>query len=246
MKIELETIPVWDGVRSNSECFLCDLIEEAQKYAISFYLGNSVMNPETRVLVNEHGFCPEHFQMLVQANKPQALSLMTDTYISTTREKLKLGFESILKAKPGRKTNLAITNLGDLMKERETGCLICSSMESRLVRYCFTIAFLWNQDPEFRRALAQSKGFCLHHYQRLLQISSEALTGSAQTEFVKALTELEMANLERISKDVWWMTQKYKSENHDESWDGCEDAHSRGVNKLVGRVRVIDPSLASQ
>jgi hypothetical protein len=241
MKIELETIPVWDGVVSGSECFVCDLMQEAENYAISFYLGNSVMNPESRVKVNEHGFCPSHFQMLLSANKPQGIALMTDTYLATSREKLEKNFKALLEAKPGRKTQSAIASFSNQLGKREEGCLVCTSMQGRLVRYCFTIAYLWNQDPEFKKALAKSKGFCLHHYQKLLQISSEALSGSSQSEFVKALTELELANLDRIGKDVYWMTQKYKSENYEESWKGCEDAHKRGVDKITGKNRVIDP-----
>lgn len=31
MKLELETIPVWDGVASKSECYICDLMAEAQR-----------------------------------------------------------------------------------------------------------------------------------------------------------------------------------------------------------------------
>jgi hypothetical protein len=241
MKIELETIPVWDGLRSGSECFVCDLMGEAEKYAISYYLGNSVMNPETRVKVNEHGFCPSHYQMLLSANKPQGLALMTDTYLAATQEKLKKSFNALLEAKPGRKTQTAIANFSTQLNKREEGCLICTSMQGRLIRYCFTIAYLWNQDAEFKQALAKGKGFCLHHFQKLLEVSSEALSGSSQAEFVKAITELELANLNRIGKDVWWMTQKYKSENYDASWNGCEDAHKRGVDKITGKSRVIDP-----
>ena len=241
MKIELETIPVWDGVKSGSECFVCDLMEESEKYAISFYLGNSVMNPETRVKVNEHGFCPTHYQMLLSANKPQGLALMTDTYLSTTLEKFEKSFGALLGAKPGRKLQAAIADFSSQLEKREQGCLVCTSMQDRLVRYCFTIAYLWNQDPEFKDALSKGKGFCLHHFQNVLEISPKVLSGSSHAEFVKAITELERANLDRIKQDVWWMTQKYKSENYEESWKGCEDAHRRGVNKITGKSRVIDP-----
>ncbi len=48
MKIQLETIPVWDGLNSGSECYICDLMKEAEEDALTFYLGPSVMNPETR------------------------------------------------------------------------------------------------------------------------------------------------------------------------------------------------------
>jgi len=60
-------------------------------------------------------------------------------------------------------------------------------------------------------------------------------------QFVHDLTQTEVLNLDRIANDVHWMTQKYKSENMDKPWNGCEDAHKRGVDKMTGRHRVIDP-----
>lgn len=241
MKIQLETIPVWDGIKSNSECYICDLMGEAQRYAISFYLGSSVMNPETRVRVNEHGFCYKHSQMLVTAQNSQGVALMADTYLAMSREKFEHSFNELLGAKSARQAKKAIEHFSEDLKKREKGCLICTSMQHRLLRYYYTTAYLWGEDHSFREALSESKGFCLHHFQGLLQQSQKALSSAVQPEFVRALTQLELTNLDRIAKDVSWMTQKYKSENMDKPWNGCEDAHKRGVNKMTGRSRVIDP-----
>lgn len=241
MKIQLETIPVWDGIKSNSECYICDLMAEAQHDAISFYLGSSVMNPETRVRVNEHGFCYKHAQMLVAANKSQGVALMIDTYLAKSREKFESSFNELLGAKSPRLAKKAIEHFSEGLERRESGCLVCTSMQDRLVRYYYTTAYLWGEDKEFREAFSESKGFCLHHFQGLLQHSKKALSPSVQPEFVRALTQLELTNLDRIAKDVHWMTQKYKSENMDKDWLGCEDAHKRGMNKMTGRSRVIDP-----
>ena len=41
-KYQLETIPVWDGIRSGSECFICDLMKQAEDDSLRFYLGASV------------------------------------------------------------------------------------------------------------------------------------------------------------------------------------------------------------
>lgn len=241
MKYELETIPVWDGVKSGCECFLCELMKQAEDHSIGFYLGSSVMNPETRVRVNDYGFCPEHFTKLAEAGKPQALALMCDTYLAKSREKLAGSFADITKAKPGRKLESAIQGFASSLEARESGCLICTQMKGRLDRYCFTTAYLWNQDQEFRQALAESKGFCLHHLEALLKMSGEALDAEARARFCKAMIELTERNLDRIAADVLWMTQKYKSENMDKPWNGCEDAQKRAVFKMIGQGRVIDP-----
>lgn len=241
MKIELETIPVWDGLNSHSECFICDLMGEAQKDAINFYLGNSVMNPETRVKVNEHGFCTKHWQMLSAANKAQSVALMSDTYLATTRTKAEGAINALLGAKNPRQAKKAVLAFCGVLEKREQGCLVCTAMEERLKRYLYTTCYLWGDDPSFREALAEGKGFCLHHFQLLLETASEVLSSSLYVDFVHALTRAEVENLDRTAKDVYWMTQKYKSENMDKSWNGCEDAHKRGVDKMTGKHRVTDP-----
>lgn len=241
MKYELETIPVWDGVKSDCECFLCELMKQAEEHSVNFYLGSSVMNPETRLRVNEHGFCPEHFEKLAEAGKPQSLALMCDTYLARSREKLAGSFKAITQAKPGRKLEAAVQGFSTGLQARESGCLICTQMKGRLDRYCFTTAYLWNQDQEFRQALADSKGVCLHHLDALLRMSAEALDASARAEFCRAMIELTEKNLDRVAADVLWMTQKYKSENIDKPWNGCEDAQKRAVFKMIGQGRVIDP-----
>ena len=241
MKLELETIPVWDGVASKSECYVCDLMAEAQKDALSFYLGNSVMNPETRVKVNESGFCTKHWQLLTAANKPQGIALMTDTYLGMTRTKFEKSINSLLGTKNSRQARKAIQSLKADMERREKGCLVCSAMQQRLDRYLFTTCYLWGEDSSFRSALQEGKGFCLHHFQLLLETAPAVLSGSLLAQFVHDLTQTEVLNLDRIANDVHWMTQKYKSENMDKPWNGCEDAHKRGVDKMTGRHRVIDP-----
>ncbi len=241
MKIELETIPVWDALHKEGECFICDLMAMAQKDALSFYLGNSVMNPETRVKVNEHGFCSKHWQLLVSANKPQGVALMADTYLARTREKSDAALKVLMKVTRARQAKKAVQAFNEIIDEREKGCLVCSAMEERLKRYLYTTCYLWGEDPSFREELSKSKGFCLHHFQLLLETAQRALSSSQYPSFVQAVSELEVSNLDRIAKDIYWMTQKYKSENADKPWNGCEDAHRRGVDKITGRRRVIDP-----
>ena len=233
MKIQLETIPVWDGIRSGSECYLCDLRNQAQSDSIRFYLGPSVMNPETRVEINANGFCNVHFAQLAEANKPQGLGLVADTYLATLREELKDSMDALLHVKGGRKTDKAVSMFTRSLQKRKPHCLICEQIENREMRYLHTTAYLFGQDPDFRKALARSKGFCLMHYQRLLEISKEVLDDTVRREFISILTEVEMSNLQRLQEQVLWMTQKYKSENFDKPWNDCEDAQKRVVSKLI-------------
>ena len=159
-KYQLETIPVWDGIRSGSECFICDLMKQAENDNLEFFLGSSVMNPETRVRVNATGFCTEHTAMLVESGHPNSMAVMWETHLERTRDDLRKVFRELESPRNLKKT---IAGLNGILGQREHGCLICQRMRDRLDRYCFTIPYLWGQDPEFRKAFEQSKGFCLHH-----------------------------------------------------------------------------------
>lgn len=241
IKYKLETIPVWDALEKNDECFLCSLMKESEKHSIDFYLGSSVMNPETRVEINENGFCHHHFQMLSDANKAQGLALICDTYLSQSCEKLKKSFDSLLKINSGRKANIAVKQFSIDLGKREKGCLVCTQMQKRLDRYIYTIIYMANGEKEFREALSESKGFCLHHFNEIINKANDVLGLKDGSDFIKYLTEIELKNLDRIAEDVLWLTQKYKSENKDKPFNGCEDAHKRTVSKMVGNFRVIDP-----
>lgn len=242
MKIELETIPVWDGIRSDSECFLCDLMHQAETDAISYYLGSSVMHPETRVKVNRTGFCPHHWHALAAAGKPQSLALIGHTYIQETRKELESVIARVQKAKPGKKSAVAVGQLVQSVHEREEGCLICTDMKSRLVRYGQTTVHLWREDLDFRREFSMGKGVCLHHMEALSEAAEHVLDAKTGHLFMIELTQLVQENLKRLEDDVWWMTQKYKAEHTTSPWNGCEDAHKRLVRKLMGDGRIVSDS----
>ena len=241
VQLQLETIPVWDGVKEGSECFICSLMKKAEEDGVRYYLSSAVMTPEVRVETNTHGFCTHHLSMLAEAGKPQPLALVMDTYYEESRKILAPIAERIASSPNARKTMKLVHAFFDAAGERERGCLICSRMEERLVRYCYTVASLWRDDQDFRAALEESKGFCLHHARSLLETAPEALSGDDLAEYARFIISLTMRNLDRVQHDDWWMTQKYKSENRDKPWNGCEDAQKRAVYKLTGEGRVIDP-----
>ena len=67
MKYHLDTIPVWDAYHEESECPFCILKDNSEKAYVDSFLGGSVMEPDTRIEVNDTGFCPHHNELLYQA-----------------------------------------------------------------------------------------------------------------------------------------------------------------------------------
>ena len=239
VKIELETIPVWDGLNSDSECFICDLMKVAKEDALNYYLGAAIMVPEIRVEINRKGFCPTHFKALADKNKAQSLSLVLDTYMSESKGELYPLLDRIAEAGNARKAMKLFGSLGDYTKKREQGCLVCDYMNNRLIRYVRTVSALYRDDSEFAKALEKSKGFCLHHTIELAKAAPEELSGEQLKNFLHLLSTLSKDNLERCQRDDVYLSQKYKSENRGKPWNGCEDAHKRCVKKLFGEGRIL-------
>ena len=63
----IDTMPVWDAYKSDAECPLCELKKRAETASISYFLGESVMEPSQRIEVNQKGFCAQHFKQLYDA-----------------------------------------------------------------------------------------------------------------------------------------------------------------------------------
>lgn len=248
MKYQLETIPVWDAYAEKTECPLCLLRDRAERHYVEFFLGNSVMVPETRVEVNKRGFCPTHFRLLFQGGNKLGLALMVHTHMAELLGKLEKQQQALLKqsgrlASAGRlerafrgSPELAakLGALSNLITEQQQECMICTRIESTLRRYAFTILHLWRKDPEFRETLEASKGFCLTHLVLMSRMAEEVLSRSRLAEWLRTVLPLQQENLHRLHEQVHRFTQKFDYRSDDLPWEGSRDALSRALQKLTG------------
>ncbi len=237
MKYQLETIPVWDAFREDSECPFCLLKNKAEQRYLDYYLGNSAMNPETRVELNKTGFCPEHFSMLLKKRSPQHLGLITHTHMQDWRSDLDKRFPSSGGRSLFSRKESAVSAYAAHVEERNRVCLICDRIEQTINRYLFTACWLWKKDEEnFRNFMAESKGFCQPHEARLLQMAEESLKASGMDAFLVEVGELQRRNFIRLEEELHRFTQMFKAENSSRDWGTAEDAHYRVIQKLSGRM----------
>ncbi|MGI6439524.1 MAG: DUF6062 family protein [Sphaerochaetaceae bacterium] len=235
MKLELQTIPVWDAVQQESECHICHLMKQAEQDCTNYYLGSSVMNPSTRVNVNQRGFCHHHWHSLLEIKNTQGLSLIEHTHLGEMQEYLTSSLNTLIED-PLRKKGIA--HLTKKIQQRTKGCLICSDMNQRLIRYLYTTVVLYEQDETFKEALSLSKGVCLYHLPQLLEAAELYLSKSVKKDFISTLSQLTHTHLKRLEQELWWMTQKFKSENKEKGWNNSEDVHRRYIQKLTGEGRL--------
>ena len=81
MKYHIDTIPVWDAIKLDGECFLCALKRKTEIGEVEHYLGASVMEPDTRIQVNKKGFCCNHQRMLYALDNRLGHALMLESHL---------------------------------------------------------------------------------------------------------------------------------------------------------------------
>ena len=205
MKYTLDTLPVLDAYRENSECPLCRLRIACEDQYVDSMLGAAYMEPDCRVKTNEVGFCPRHFQLMFERRNRLGLALMTHTHLQQVERDLK----TILESGGGSKGLLASLRGGKSedsraakIRERLSGCVICEQLDGALNRYAYTIAQLYGTNAEFKQMLDASKGFCLPHLALVLDMAQKTLPAAQADAFSKAVAAVELPNLKRLSDEL--------------------------------------------
>lgn len=247
MRYHIDTIPVWDAIKLDGECFLCALRRKVELGEAERYLGASVMEPDTRIQVNEKGFCRAHHAMLFTMSNRLGHALMLESHVDRTRERFKKVAEEAKQAaeqlsnasmlerlKKGAQAKKELEAAADKLRGMVDTCIMCDSIEENMMRYVYTLFHLYQNDTEFRRRFQESKGVCLDHAAMLLKTAPECLKAKEVSEFVDTLVKLENENLDRIREDIGWFIKKFDYRFLNEPWKNAQDAVPRTVNKLRG------------
>lgn len=237
VKYQLETIPVHDAWESDAPCPLCALMQQAEQRHVEYFLGNSVMNPETRVLVNKTGFCPDHFPMLREAGHAHHLGLIGHTHLQSVRSAISGDIRSMNNSGTVKSAAAFVSRVRKITDE----CLVCRSLARDLKRYCYTAVVIFKDDDEFRLLFGKSRGPCLVHSADLAEMASDVLKRKDLHEFLTSLASHIDSNLDILEADILRFTQKFDAVNDKMDWGSARDAHARTVQVLSGKtVRLAD------
>ena len=248
MRYHIDTIPVWDAVKLEGECPLCALRRRNELIDVDRFLGASVMEPDTRIQVNDKGFCAHH-QVLLYAQKNRlGHALMMHTHLKETMKKLEPLMDSAQAAAGKSSATPALKrwvkgkgegaadlkDAADKIRRLSTTCILCDTIEEHTRRYAYTLLHLYKTDSSFRRAFAASKGVCLPDMAMLLDMAEEALSGQELADFVKDLRTAMENSLTKMEKDLEGFTLKFDYRNADKPWGDSRGSLERTVNKLQG------------
>ena len=248
MRYHIDTIPVWDAMKLDGECLLCALRRKTELGEAERYLGASVMEPDTRVQVNEKGFCRHHHAMLFGMSNRLGHALMLESHMIETRKKAEqickkldnaagtlkgIGLAGRLGGK-ARGADAAVQESIAQLREMADSCLMCETIEENMERYLHTFLHLYKNDSDFRSRFSSGKGLCLPHTAQLLEAARGELNPAELGELVSVVTRLQRENLDRIQGEISWFIKKFDYRFEKESWGNSKDAVERTVNKLRG------------
>lgn len=180
MKEVIETTPVIQAFESGDECPFCYLERWAEQRAINYVIGPcaSYMEPDVRAITDSLGFCGAHLKKLYDYGNALGNALMMQTHmVELNRELTKelAGFSAPGKRKLFSKPDAP--SLLNWLRSRNHSCYLCSRLDASMHRYYVTFYALL-KDPEFRKLVEGSKGFCMRHFEKLLELAAEHLPNS--------------------------------------------------------------------
>ena len=249
MRYHIDTIALWDVLKAGDECPLCLLRRKTEHQMADRYLGASVMEPDTRIRVNEKGFCPSHQRMLFDRQNRLGHALMMLSHLQELRKRLPDALSQTAPTpSPGLLARLSGRNRREAPPENGVlalaqGCVMCDHLHMTMDQYGHALLHLWKTDQRFRDLFAHSKGLCLVDTGTLLALSGEVLSGQQKEEFCRQAAKLLQENLERLEEELNWFTRKFDYRNAEAPWGNSRDALERTANKLRGWCIGKDPGL---
>ena len=240
MREKIDTIPLNDAFDSGDECPFCYLERQSEQRAIKYTIGPgaSYMEPEIRAITDREGFCRHHLKMMQNYGNALGCALILQTYYTGLLMELEEKLEDYeLPPKKGllrrKSADRGDNPMLTWMQEKQSSCFVCNQMTESMQRY-FATFFAMLKDPEFRRKVESSKGFCMHHFRILLEESANCLPNGQWEWFRETIPALMQENLLRVKGDLDRFVMKNDYRNAALPWENAMDAVSRGMQKLQG------------
>ncbi|WP_010166370.1 DUF6062 family protein [Candidatus Epulonipiscium viviparus] len=239
MKETIYTIPLTEAFEAKTECPFCVIHNKLEQEAISFTLGNSYMQSDFRDITNKTGFCGHHYKMLYDYGNRLGLGLILSTHYKSLYNSLDklLNKNALPKStfiEKLRGIQPQATTINEAIDLSINSCFICNKMEADMVRYISTFFYLYTSSSDFQQIFSQSQGFCLLHFNEVLQQAPRYLNDKQKEEFYVQSKQMLLKSIERIQGEIEWFVDKNDYANADKPWKNSKDAISRGIQKIAG------------
>ncbi|MBQ7058475.1 MAG: hypothetical protein IJM83_04120 [Firmicutes bacterium] len=238
MKEEIYTIPVMDGLNTNSECPFCAMEKTLEDKTIAYVLSPAYMEEDVRGETNAQGFCKNHIRRLYQEGNSLGLGLMLHSQLKYQHDELDKLITSLDPSGRSSKKLFAKKSTDDASPAESyrrgyiVSCYVCGRIRTTFDRYLEAFFMLYKKDPSVQQKLKEGKGFCFDHFLQLYETAGKHLKGDQLTEFRSMIIGSMDENLKRVEDDLEWFTQKFDYRYAKEPWKNSKDALPRTILKL--------------
>lgn len=238
MKERIYTIPINDAFDKDCECPVCEFEREEEKKIIDYTVGASMMEPDSREITNEKGFCKNHYMKIISTPNKLSAALINETHIEKILDDLKNFNDNLCENKKtlfkkNTPATLQIQNSANHFEKLGSSCAVCDRLNATMTRFAENILFLCKTDEGFRKKFFSGKGFCIKHFALLLKLAPNEFKNNELYDFTKKLYNLEIENISRVLGDVKWFVKKFDYRFKDEDWKNSKDAVVRSTAKVV-------------
>ena len=208
MKERIYSIPLTEALEENCGCILCTLEKRLEAQACEYFLGPSMMEPDSREITNEKGFCRRHIRMLFDRNNRLSLALMLETHVKEIQNKLAVKKE---KGFLNKKSNSFLT--GENIYSVTKSCALCNKLNTQMYAAAGNLAYLWSCEEDFRKLFENTNALCLEHTALVLSTCDNEIHGNKKDEFVNLLITAQQNELSRIYDDLHAFTISFDYRN---------------------------------
>jgi len=208
MKERIYSIPLTEALEENSGCILCILEKRLENQAVEYFLGPSMMEPDSREMTNEKGFCKNHLKMLFDRKNRLSLALMLETHIKELEKDMKIPGKTAMFSK---ETPADI--FGDNIYKKVKSCALCEKLDAQMSDAASNFAYLWGSEDDFRKMFENSKGLCLEHTALVAKNCDSEIHGKKKSEFLSFLAENQKKQLAVLYENLHNFTLSFDYRN---------------------------------
>ncbi|MBQ8795821.1 MAG: hypothetical protein IJZ54_05305 [Clostridia bacterium] len=221
MKETICTIPINDIFNLHDGCPFCRMYEMLENQYATFVTGSAMMDPPTRVATNQKGFCPRHFEKIMEVGKRLPVALILETHLAHISDE-------ILPKKAGRPDKKALAKVDAI----NDSCYICDRIRFDVEHFLQTVFVEWANSPEFKELYKSQDFICLHHYSQVMKYANAKMPSKHLGDFHADTLALTRNYLDTLQKDTTHFCRMFDYRSRGEDWGDSKDAIERDINFL--------------
>lgn len=222
MKETICTIPVNDIFNLHDGCPFCRMYEMLENQYATFITGSAMMDPETRVATNKKGFCPRHFEKIVEVGKRLPVALILETHLDHL-------LENYLPKKGGKPDKKALARIDEI----NNSCYICDRIRFDVEHFLQTVFVEWANSREFRELYKSQDFICLEHYSQVMKYAGTNMSSKHLAGFHDDTLALTRSYLETLKADTTHFCRMFDYQNRGADWGNSKDAIERDITFLT-------------